>query len=209
MVANYIQRPFPLITPHTKFQLAPLPPLPTITPHIEFNIERLAAHSNATLGSLRERRSLGHQHQPELENQSQGSDQEPDRLPPALSQASPPNKIPKPPGEPGRPGSGGFCVETTLVDSHQWTKEAVDDLSDAVRAEARRTLDMTVSFRSQEKKLIEKICEKMVDRWPELDDYDGHWPVRSILKLVLKYGAEASRRATMKETNNCLRSAIA
>ena len=49
---------------------------------------------------------------------------------------------------------------------------------------------------------------KMKDCWPELDDYDAHWPVRSILKLALKYGAEALRRATTKDTNRRLRSVL-
>ena len=90
--------------------------------------------------------------------------------------------------------------------------------------EVRRTLDMTVSFCSQEKELVDKICEKvhltlkgflsteqpckMKDRWPELDDYNAQWPVRSILKLALKYGAEVSRRATTKDTNEHLRSVL-
>jgi len=45
----------------------------------------------------------------------------------------------------------------------------------------------------------------MKGRWPELDDYDGQWPARSILKLALKYGAEASRRATTKDSNKRFR----
>ena len=49
---------------------------------------------------------------------------------------------------------------------------------------------------------------KMKDCWPELDDYDGQWPVCSILKLALKYGAEVSRRATTKDTHKCLRSVL-
>lgn len=46
------------------------------------------------------------------------------------------------------------------------------------------------------------------DRWPALEKYDDCWPVRSILKLALKYGAEASRRSNTKETANRLRSAL-
>ena len=38
-------------------------------------------------------------------------------------------------------------------------------------------------------------------RWPALKDFDDCWPVRSLLKLTLKYGAEASRHATMNETS--------
>ncbi|KAF8889684.1 hypothetical protein BD779DRAFT_1520455 [Infundibulicybe gibba] len=103
------------------------------------------------------------------------------------------NKIPKPPGEPGSQG-----------------QEDVDALTKTVRTEARRALDMTVSFRSQKQESIEKICDKMMgeDRWPQLKDYSDCWPVRSILKLALKYGAEASRRANTKDTIKRIRSAL-
>lgn len=46
------------------------------------------------------------------------------------------------------------------------------------------------------------------DRWPALKGYHDCWPVRSILKLTLKYGAEASRRANTKATNARLRAAL-
>ena len=35
--------------------------------------------------------------------------------------------------------------------------------------------------------------------WPELKKYEECWPVCSILKLVLKYGAESTRRANARE----------
>ena len=123
----YINPPLPLITPRIEFEVAS-PPLPTITPRIEFALRKLARPN----GNLREgeRQRLDNQFaNQEAQGEPRGSDQEPDRPPSALSQASPSNKIPKPPGEPGRPGSGGFCVETTLVDTHHWTKDAVNNLS--------------------------------------------------------------------------------
>jgi hypothetical protein len=43
---------------------------------------------------------------------------------------------------------------------------------------------------------------------PELKGYEDCWPVRSALKLALKYGAEASRRAATKDLNEKLRRAI-
>lgn len=43
--------------------------------------------------------------------------------------------------------------------------------------------------------------------WPELKKYDDCWPVRSILKLALKYGAEAARRAQIKDQNKRFRAA--
>ncbi|KAF8867529.1 hypothetical protein BD779DRAFT_1483251 [Infundibulicybe gibba] len=124
--------------------------------------------------------------------------------------SSQPQKIPKPLGEPGRPGSGGHCIESVLINDYRWSKHDVDALTENVRAEARHRLDMTVSFRNQKKDSISKICDKMMmeEHWPQLRDYNDCWPVRSILKLALKYGAEASRRTNMKETNKRLHKAL-
>ena len=41
----------------------------------------------------------------------------------------------------------------------------------------------------------------MEGHWPVLKDYDECWLVRSLLKLMLKYGAEASHHATVVETS--------
>lgn len=46
-----------------------------------------------------------------------------------LSHPSVTNKIPKPPGEPGRPGSGRYCVHTVLMKTHNWSGESVDKLT--------------------------------------------------------------------------------
>lgn len=44
--------------------------------------------------------------------------------------------------------------------------------------------------------------------WPELKNYDNCWPVRSILKLALKYSTEASRRASTNDANRRMRAAL-
>lgn len=46
------------------------------------------------------------------------------------------------------------------------------------------------------------------DRWPLLKNYDDCWPVRSILKLTLKYRAEASRRAAAKSAHARMRAIL-
>lgn len=35
--------------------------------------------------------------------------------------------------------------------------------------------------------------------WSMLKDYDDCWPVRSMLKLAVKYGSEAARRANVRK----------
>jgi hypothetical protein len=44
--------------------------------------------------------------------------------------------------------------------------------------------------------------------WPELKNYEGCWPVHSILKLALKYSTEASRRASANDANQRMRAAL-
>lgn len=57
-------------------------------------------------------------------------------------------------------------------------------------------------------RLLLRLCQVMKEGgWPVLKDYDDCWPVRSMLKLALKYGSEAARRANLrKEIKNIRRS---
>ncbi|KAF8874088.1 hypothetical protein BD779DRAFT_1678886 [Infundibulicybe gibba] len=206
----FIQRHRALITARLEFDLSPVPCLPTITPCVEFTPEHLTpsgtSHRGAAAGDrpgLESDERQGHA--------SVSPDAESDRPLPILSLRKPPksNKIPKPAGEPGRPGSGGFCVETELAE-HGWKKEDISALTEAVRQEARRKLDTTKSFRGQKKERLQGICEEMSDEshWPALVEYADCWPVLSMLKLTLKYGAEASRRTSMKDASQRMREAL-
>jgi len=44
--------------------------------------------------------------------------------------------------------------------------------------------------------------------YPQLKEYEECWPVRSLLKLRLKYGSEASRRAALVKTSKRLQAAV-
>jgi hypothetical protein len=89
-------------------------------------------------------------------------------------------KIPKPTGEPGRPGSGGFCVEDSLIKTLGWSEDSVRKLTvcstrlfsdsnstdnpyeqETVRVEARKQLNTTISYRGQSKHAVHKICAKV------------------------------------------------
>lgn len=45
-------------------------------------------------------------------------------------------------------------------------------------------------------------------RWSVLNDYEECWPVRSILKMTLKYSAEQSRRTRDKDAAIRVRNAL-
>jgi hypothetical protein len=46
------------------------------------------------------------------------------------------------------------------------------------------------------------------DAWPALNNYEGCWPVRSILKMILKYSAEKSRRNDLQDSQRRVRDAL-
>jgi hypothetical protein len=105
---NYIHKHKPLLTSKIEFTLVPPRPLPSITPRIEFTAERLALSDQDDPAN--DRQSLSPE--PEIARRhGRGSD-----------------KIMKPAGEPGRPKSGGYCVETVLI-TGGWAKQDVQDLT--------------------------------------------------------------------------------
>ncbi|KAF8963377.1 hypothetical protein BDZ97DRAFT_1919816 [Flammula alnicola] len=214
----YVQRHCPLITPRIEFQLSPRPALPRLTPRTEFNEQQLirppAGSENDIMTSRQPRRvSFAVADRDPTQEQDESRSLSPPII--AGSSSAGPStpiqtKIPKPNGEPGRPGSGGYCLDSTLLNTYNWSQERLDRLASDVRKEAKKKLDMTKSYRYQNAARMKEICEKMMepDLYPELQGYDNCWPVRSFLKLALKYKSEATRRVTVKKTNNRLRSAL-
>ncbi|KAF7424838.1 hypothetical protein PC9H_010149 [Pleurotus ostreatus] len=104
-------------------------------------------------------------------------------------------KIPKPIGEPGRrPETGGFPLKERLLKVEMWEEETYDDILNAVRKASQVALNLSVSFKFQDKTKVDMICAKMARKWNFLDEYDGHWPVKSMLKAYLKYTSERARK---------------
>lgn len=129
----YLLRHHPLITPCIEFQLAPPPPLPNITPRTEFGPENLVPRRRTleedgpTRESKRRRLSTSGR-VPDQVYQDEDSDRDSDQPLPSALLPGPSTLIPKPTGEPGRPGSGGFCLEDALVRVHGWSQREVDEL---------------------------------------------------------------------------------
>lgn len=126
MAPAYLLKYHPLITPRIEFKPAPPPPLPKLTQRTEFHAEELLRsrkryeedQDNPARGPKRRRVSFAPD---DVDHEDSGN-------PPSASASAPRKLIPKPPGEPGRPSSGGFSLEETLVDCHGWQKSKFDDL---------------------------------------------------------------------------------
>ncbi|KAF8868606.1 hypothetical protein CPB84DRAFT_1857371 [Gymnopilus junonius] len=208
---SYVQKYLPLIMPRIQFKPSPPPPLPVLTAHTEFRPEDLTA--TRVQDAVAPRCVVIFQDPATDQVAPSPVDSPSETLTNNITPSSSPGpdtmKIPKPPGEPGRPGSGGYSIDKVLVDDYNWTGEAVAPLTEAVHHEVRTNLNVTVSFQGQSKEKVAEICQKMQepDKWLQLEKYEDCWPVISIIKLAIKYKAEATRRNQDKEVSRRIQDA--
>ncbi|KAI6133979.1 hypothetical protein EV401DRAFT_2064471 [Pisolithus croceorrhizus] len=76
-------------------------------------------------------------------------------------------KIPKPPGEPGHPGRGGYTLETAL----DWNQKAYSKFKKHMHALINEHLDTAKCLSAQDPALLKVVCQKAVDKFPDLEDY--------------------------------------
>jgi len=116
----FIQQPCPLIMARIEWRAAPRPALPVILQRIDFTANHLTTVQESVSSQ-------------ELHGQatsSSSSSTPPVTAVPSPSSSEPASgKIPKPNGEPGRPRSGGFCLDSVLVNLYSWTEDEVARLN--------------------------------------------------------------------------------
>ncbi|KAJ8074409.1 hypothetical protein PM082_015309 [Marasmius tenuissimus] len=107
--------------------------------------------------------------------------------------------IPKPKGEAGRPGSGGYTLEAALG----WPDQKYAAVKDHVKEQVLDTLDLNVCMTKQPKKSIGNIKETSLAKFPFLSKYKNLWPVTDFIPSNLKYRKTALKReqdsASLKE----------
>ncbi|KAI5988138.1 hypothetical protein EDC04DRAFT_2912605 [Pisolithus marmoratus] len=86
-------------------------------------------------------------------------------------------KIPKPNGEVGRPGRGGY----NLKDQLGWGEDGFKKLK------VKKHLDPTRCRSLQDRKALETVSKMAIAEFPDLDDFDECWPVQDLVQLQLKY----------------------
>ncbi|KAI6017357.1 hypothetical protein BKA83DRAFT_18549 [Pisolithus microcarpus] len=82
-------------------------------------------------------------------------------------------KIPKPNGEVGRPGCGGYNLEDQLG----WGKDGFKKL-----------------------KALETVSKVAIAEFPDLDDFEDCWPVQDLVQLQLKYLSFKARQQKRART---------
>ncbi|KAG2141210.1 uncharacterized protein EDB93DRAFT_1252668 [Suillus bovinus] len=93
------------------------------------------------------------------------------------------SKIPKPVVEPGRPGCGGY----TLYEALDWNPKAYAKFKKYMHHLIDDHLDMTKCASAQSPTLLQAVCNKALDKFPDLENYSNLWPVNDVIMTCLKY----------------------
>ncbi|KAH0825670.1 hypothetical protein J3R83DRAFT_11688 [Lanmaoa asiatica] len=99
------------------------------------------------------------------------------------------NKIPKPEGEPGRPGRGGYNLKVQLA----WDNSMFLKLKKSVHHSIAKHLDATKCRSLQTIAAIQLVKKEALREFPHLDDYASCWPVEDLIRMRLKYTSERAR----------------
>ncbi|KAF8550533.1 hypothetical protein OG21DRAFT_1468594 [Imleria badia] len=100
------------------------------------------------------------------------------------------SKIPKPQGEPGRPGRGGYNLETTL----SWNHTAYVKFKKVTHRLIDEHLDTTKCASAQSPVLLKAVRDKASGAFPDLENYSKAWPVSDIIMMRLKYTSSRARQ---------------
>ncbi|KAG1726501.1 uncharacterized protein EDB91DRAFT_1254277 [Suillus paluster] len=114
------------------------------------------------------------------------SDSDSSTLSMSLSEDS---KIPKPAGEPGHPGRGGY----TLHEALDWNPKAYAKFKRSMHSLIEDHLDTTKCASAQSPTLLDIVRGKALDNFPDLDNYNNLWPVNDLIMTHLKYTSGHAR----------------
>ncbi|PPQ84074.1 hypothetical protein CVT24_002418 [Panaeolus cyanescens] len=104
--------------------------------------------------------------------------------------------IPKPAGEPGRPGSGGYNIKAVL--EKLGTQSRIDEFTACTKSRATLYLDDSLSYKNQDKVAINRVVSDVRQKFPELAMFADDWPVHDILKGHCKYRSSRVRQASSR-----------
>ncbi|KAJ3806576.1 hypothetical protein F5876DRAFT_80554 [Lentinula aff. lateritia] len=97
--------------------------------------------------------------------------------------------IPKPPGEVGRPGRGGYNLKKILG----WPKEDYDNVKEFVKTLV-NSLDCTIPFTEQSFDDLSSIRQQAIKKFDFLNKYQKHWVVDDFIRCRLKYQKTSHNR---------------
>ncbi|KDR78696.1 hypothetical protein GALMADRAFT_137714 [Galerina marginata CBS 339.88] len=102
--------------------------------------------------------------------------------------------IPKPDGEAGRPGRGGYNLEETLG----WEKKDFQRVKKYVTELIDKDLNTSKSLASQSMASVVAVRNQVTERFPVLRNYAQSWPATDLIRLRLKYTSGRARHTVNK-----------
>ncbi|KAJ7730561.1 hypothetical protein B0H16DRAFT_1469533 [Mycena metata] len=189
----YLDRGLPLISPRMEFSPFPTHQLPSITPRLGYNsLQRLVGLR--TDGEISTHAFTNVGRNAALTQDVVGvCSTVNSTMDGTMTTARPKHKYKSPSGQPGRPNSGGYNLENTLLQECHWTKDKFQRVQIDVHGLAKQTLVTRLSYQMQDPKDVKRLCAQ-ISAIHELREYEDFWPVRAMLKLFLKAKSEAYRR---------------
>ncbi|KAI6031056.1 hypothetical protein PISMIDRAFT_6494 [Pisolithus microcarpus 441] len=107
-----------------------------------------------------------------------------------VSTISDESKIPKPQGEPGHPGRGGYTLEAAL----DWNHSAYMKFKKLTHRLIEEHLDTTKCASAQNPASLKLVRDKAMAAFPDLENYTHVWPVSDMIMMHLKYTSSRARR---------------
>ncbi|KAL1749689.1 hypothetical protein FB107DRAFT_280425 [Schizophyllum commune] len=105
-------------------------------------------------------------------------------------------RIPKPPGECGKPGKGGYSLKDTLG----WPLDKYNKVRKAMNAVVDKHLDPKKSLTRQRPARMSNFEKEALSLFPEMDtEYEDCWPVRAFASNRLHYLQNNAQRRKQKE----------
>ncbi|KAE9395938.1 hypothetical protein BT96DRAFT_922495 [Gymnopus androsaceus JB14] len=97
------------------------------------------------------------------------------------------DKIPKPPGEAGRPSRGGYSLKNILTVKHKWSCKDHDNVSKFIKKLVLEHLDYRLPLTGQSPVKIGIVRDEAVAKFRFLDRYEDNWAVYDFIRSHLKY----------------------
>ncbi|KAL5537299.1 hypothetical protein ACEPAF_1122 [Sanghuangporus sanghuang] len=101
--------------------------------------------------------------------------------------------IRKPPGEVGRPGRGGYNLQT-LLRNYGWSTKSFEKMREYIFKLIDKHLDTGLSFIYQDDEAVQTVVDAATKHFPQFKDFKNAWPILDFCKMRLKYTASRSRR---------------
>ncbi|KAJ3740308.1 hypothetical protein EV360DRAFT_90432 [Lentinula raphanica] len=104
------------------------------------------------------------------------------------------DKIPKPTGEAGRPGRGGYSLRAAL----KWSDEKHGKVKRYINRIVQDKLDCTIPYTEQPLLALKQVRDLAAAKYPVLNQYRDNWATDDFIRAQLKYRKSALQKEAVE-----------